>query len=220
TVIEWLEIESFSGAGVDGVSIDAGGTNALLQNLLIYDFPAASTGINANQTVTVRNCILHDGSSGIVVTGGSGNATVENTTIYNMTLDGVEVALGNKLTMRNCIAVGSFVDVDLAGTVDYFGYNMYDQWSGQDPTGFNGYLQSPPAVLEDLFLSIAGPEDLHLETSGHAAGNAGIDLSSSFSNDIDNDTRTDAWDIGADEAIPGGVSGLRIIQWKETDPFP
>jgi hypothetical protein len=132
----------------------------------------------------------------------------------------VEVTLGNNLTMRNCIAVGSFVDVDLAGTVDYFGYNMYDQWSGQDPTGFNGYLQSPPGDLEDLFLSIASPEDLHLEPSGHTAGNNGLDLSSNYTIDIDNDTRTDAWDLGADEAIPGGSTGIRVIQWREVAPYP
>jgi hypothetical protein len=220
-VIEWLEIESFSGAGVDGIVVGAGGTGALLQNLLIYDFTAADTGIQVTEPATVRNCILHDGSNGIVVTGGSGDATVENTTIYNMFADGVEVAVGNSLTMSNCIAVGSFVDVDLSGTIDYFGYNMYDPlaWAGQDPETFDGNNQTPPVFLGDLFLWPVSPENLHLKASGHTAGNTGLDLSAAFTDDIDDEVRTGSWDIGADEAIPGGGSARpKILSWREVEP--
>jgi hypothetical protein len=221
TVIEWLEIESFSGAGVDGIVVGAGGTGALLQNILIYDFTAADTGIQVTEPATVRNCILHDGSNGIIVTGGLGDATVESTTIYNMSVDGVEVAVGNSLTMRNCIAVGSLVDVDLSGTIDYFGYNMYDPlaWAGQDPETFDGNNQTPPALLGDLFLSVTSPENLHLKASGHTAGNTGLDLSAAFSGDIDDQVRSGAWDIGADEAISGSGSGKpKIVRWREVAP--
>jgi hypothetical protein len=66
--------------------------------------------------------------------------------------------------------------------------------------------QSPPASLEDLFISIvASSEDLHLESSGHNARNNGVDLSASFTDDIDGETRPtgpNTWDIGADEYMP------------------
>ena len=51
-----------------------------------------------------------------------------------------------------------------------------------------------------MFYSIAvSSENLHLEDSGHNAVDAGLDLSSSFTTDIDGATRTTPWDIGADE---------------------
>jgi hypothetical protein len=66
--------------------------------------------------------------------------------------------------------------------------------------------QSPPASLEDLFISIvASSEDLHLESSGHNALDNGTDLSASFTDDIDGETRptgANTWDIGADEVLP------------------
>jgi hypothetical protein len=75
--------------------------------------------------------------------------------------------------------------------------------------------QSPPASLEDLFISIAASsEDLHLEPSGHNALNNGTDLSGSFTDDIDGETRptgANTWDIGADEYVPPLTSLYRSV---------
>ena len=44
--------------------------------------------------------------------------------------------------------------------------------------------------LADLFVSVqGGSEDLHLQPNGHSALNAGLDLSGSVDNDIDEDAR-------------------------------
>ena len=61
--------------------------------------------------------------------------------------------------------------------------------------------------------------DLHLELSGHRAGNRGLDLSSSFTEDIDGTTRTDTWDIGADEGVTGtNPLTPKILRWAEVAP--
>ncbi|MFX1269789.1 MAG: hypothetical protein ACFFAK_17655, partial [Promethearchaeota archaeon] len=71
------------------------------------------------------------------------------------------------------------------------------------------------ASLEDLFISlIASSEDLHLEPSGHSALDTGTDLSASFTDDIDGETRptgANSWDIGADEYVAPLTSLYRSV---------
>ncbi len=93
-------------------------------------------------------------------------------------------------------------------------------------TGFNadncinctGGNQWPPKHLKHLFVSTSTP-DLHLKNRGNYAANAGADLSDSFTGDIDGDTRTDTWDIGADEAVTGTeLRDPKMYSWHETEP--
>jgi hypothetical protein len=83
---------------------------------------------------------------------------------------------------------------------------MYSTVTGFTPASYQGNNQSPPASLEDLFVSIvASSEDLHLE-GGATAIDTGTPLS--FTEDIDEDPRpmAFAWDIGADEAEDEGLA--------------
>ncbi|MCG6923142.1 MAG: DUF2341 domain-containing protein [Acidobacteria bacterium] len=75
--------------------------------------------------------------------------------------------------------------------------------------------QSAPASLEALFVSAVGP-DLHLETAGHLALDAGADLGSLFCCDIDSALRPygAAWDIGADEA--GATTAVALQSFEAT----
>jgi hypothetical protein len=193
TVVEWLEISNFSGTAVDGISFGATGPNSLARNLLIHDFTGAKHAVAVSPVATLRNTIIYNGPEGVRITNG-----------------GADLDSGNSLTLRNCILLGAGdVDLELDGTVNYLGYTMYSTWSGQDPEGFDGNNQTPPADLNDLFYSIAASsENLHLEDSGHNAIDTGLDLSSSFSGDIDGDTRSAPWDLGADEitALPLRIS--------------
>ncbi|MHC4209229.1 MAG: LamG domain-containing protein, partial [Planctomycetota bacterium] len=205
TVVEWLEVANFSGTAVEGISIGVTGPNSLAQNLLIHDFTGAKHAVVVYPVATLRNSIIYTGPEGIRITNGSADATLENLTIWNVTDDCVDLDAGNSLTLRNCILLGAGdVDLELSGTVNYLGYTMYSTWSGQDPEGFDGNNQSPPADLDNLFVSIAASsEDLHLEPSGHNAVDTGLDLSASFTTDIDGETRSAPWDLGADQ---GGVT--------------
>jgi hypothetical protein len=129
------------------------------------------------------------------------------------------------VAIKNTISVdhgGLDVYIETAGTatISYFGNNMFLSYGGGfDPNSYDGGNQLPPANLEFLFVTLSSPEDLHLEASGHRAGNTGLDLSSSFSDDIDGTTRTDTWDIGANEAVTGTeLLTPKILAWEEVEP--
>ena len=86
------------------------------------------------------------------------------------------------------------------------------------PDDYQGHNQLPPKNLEHLFVDLSST-DLHLETSGHYAGNNGLDLSSVFTDDIDGTTRVDAWDIGADEGVTGTEElNPKVFSWAEVKP--
>jgi hypothetical protein len=201
TVLEWLAITNFAS---DAIKLDTGlADGSVVANLLIYNFKSATRAINMQSDATVRNTIIYDGRAAMRVQDGA-TGIIENCTIYDMEnsgIDGSSTAVG--ITVRNTIAVGNTpVDMELGCAIDYFDYNMYSTYAEFTPSGGND--QSPPADLDNLFVTItAGSEDLHLEPSGHAALDTGFDLSADFSIDIDGETRSAPWDIGADE---GGIA--------------
>jgi hypothetical protein len=223
THLEWLEITNWlddhSGVYFDESPAEDNADNSSVSHLLLHNFFTGTSDSALHprcNNVTMRNTIIYDGEGeGIRVRLGTGHV-IDNCTIYDITGDGVYALSGTGVTVRNTISVGnSSDDFDLRGTVDFFDYNMYDTLSGPS-AGAND--QSPPADLDSLFVSISpGTEDLHLETSGHNAGNAGLDLSTDFTIDIDGETRIDPWDLGADEAV-FGTGTPRIISWKEVEP--
>jgi hypothetical protein len=223
THIEWLEITNWlddhSGVYFDESPAEDSADNSSVSHLLLHNFFSGTSDSALHprcNNVTMRNTIIYDGDGeGIRVRLGTGHV-IENCTIYGITGDGVYQLSGTAVSIRNTISVGNTSDdFDLRGTVDSFDYNMYTTLSGPS-AGAND--QSPPADLDDLFVSISpGSENLHLETSGHSAGNNGLDLSPDCTIDIDGQTRVDPWDLGADEAIFGSGTPL-IISWKEVEP--
>jgi hypothetical protein len=207
--VEWLEISNFNGASTEGIWVDDSppGDNALLQHLIIHNFPAGN-GINvrAGVSATVRNTIVYDGWQGLKTDGGT--LTVENVTVHGMGTNGMDANGASTASVRNTIIVGSgSPDFNLEGAITYFGYNMYGTWASFDPASHQGNNQTPPADLYDLFYSIApGSENLHLEDFGHDAVDTGLDLSASFSTDIDDEPRSGSWDLGADEINPAALT--------------
>ncbi len=222
TRVEWLEVFGFNdGKAAVKTHIDANGAYPTIENMIMHDYtggyPGAGVSVNA-AGAAVRNCIIYDGSPfGIYVGNSPSGAVIQNCTIYNTGTDGLAGNTGSTVSITNTISLGSVIDFALMGNVS-FANNMFSTTFGFDPAIYTGN-QSPPADLEDLFISMVwGFEDLHLEPTGHMAGNRGLDLSIDFTDDIDGATRTGPWDIGADEAIPG-TAKPRIIRWTEVDPF-
>jgi hypothetical protein len=209
TQIEWLEITDYTGVAKDGVAVTSGATNVLVQNMLIHDF-GGKTGVLVNTgEATIRNCIIYNGGEkGILVFTAGAEATIENVTVYNVTTKGIEAKAGTTVSIRNAISLQcSHFDFNLQGTINYFGYNMYSSTVSFDPASYQGNNQSPPADLYDLFYSIAaGSENFHLEDFGHSAADTGLDLSGSFSIDVDGELRSGSWDIGADQINPAPLS--------------
>lgn len=129
-----------------------------------------------------RNCIIYDfsGTNGRGITG----QTCENNTVINCTL-----CIGNiETSVKNNIASGS--GNDYSGTLN------------GSATNISADATSPQVGLRNISLTFvdAANDDYHLDATDTAAIGAGTDLSGSFTNDIDGDTRpAGAWDIGADQ---------------------
>jgi len=228
--VEWFEVtnSAYTQGGFNIVG------NAELSNLLVHDVGTVGiviwTIIAGGDTATVRNCIIYDVDQAGIISMGSGSpvyTTIENCTISTNDggLYGVFFNMDQTITCRNTICVNRLYDFMVAGTMttNYFGYNMFGTWfspTGWDPDDYDGNNQTPPADLEDLFYTLtAGIEYYNLEWDGHDAWDTGLDLSASFTLDIDGITRTDAWDIGADEAITGNdLLRCKVLTWHEIEP--
>jgi hypothetical protein len=167
--MEWLEIRNYDGDTAVGQPINVNEGNAgnnFFSHLIIHDY-TSSTGrgaINIYENATVRNSIFYNGDVGIRTYSNTLlTLTLENVTIYGMTGDGVFHRDGT-LVAKNTISVGNGgqdFDVDNTpdGVVDQVnsGYNLYSTVDGAVHPGSNN--QSPPASLEDLFISIAASSE-------------------------------------------------------------
>jgi hypothetical protein len=225
TQIEWLEIKAVQDSG-SGVFFDdsPAADNGLVSNIFVHSFwQSGNAGVDIGaQNVTVRNSFFTGGSSDGIRLLANSSASIENCTLYGYALsgNGISDQAGTTVSVKNTISGNHSAGSDFKfwSTVAYFGNNMYSSVTGFDPAVHDGGNQLPPANLEYLFVDLS-TDDFHLETSGHRAGNTGLDLSSSFSDDIDGTTRSGTWDMGADEAVSGTEPLTpKIIAWQEIEP--
>jgi uncharacterized repeat protein (TIGR01451 family) len=204
TVVEWLELTRL-GPASEVVRVDA--ANVLLTHLIIYnmlDHGIDHTG--AGVSFTIRNSLIYGGGSdGISWSSGGGNVTIENCTIYGMGDRGIEENAGT-YTVRNTLSMGNAIDFDVSnGTQDN---NMSSDATAQPVANQN-------KLPADQFIDHLGtPPNFHLK-GGADAIDAGTDLSVSFTDDIDGDSRPIGaqWDIGVDEtsASPAATSAVAEI---------
>ena len=189
--VEWWAARNTKGCIACG-SIDVdGATNVLLRNLVLYD---TYNGVYSRNgaSLTLRNSIVfnadNDGFLGSLGT----TATIESCTFY-AAANGVNGG-GGTTTVRNTVSMGNGL-LDFA-SVTTQAYNLSEDVSASGP----GSFQSAVGPFF-TFASTATP-DLHLRP-GSEGVNAGLDLSATFSDDIDGGTRpfSTAWDIGADESL-------------------
>ena len=224
--IEWLEVRGDADGG-HGIFFDdsPAADNGLVSNVFVHSYvQSANSGVEIGaQNVTVRNSFFTGSTAvGIHLLAGS-SATIENCTLYGDPVAGIGVGseTGSAVTVRNTISVNHTAGNDFVlddADIAFFGNNMFSTVTGFDPDLQNGGNQWPPQNLEHLFVSTSTP-DLHLESKGNYAANAGLDLSASFSNDIDDTVRTDTWDIGADEGVTGtALLNPKVLTWTEIEP--
>ena len=200
TRVEWLEMTRIRSDGNDADTIQVrDASNVLLQYLLIHNFDDGSNSIvgvkgQANASFTLRNSLIYDGDTAAVrMTSSSGTATVQNSTIYDMDRRGLYEDNG-PIHAINTIAMGNPTS-DFSVSRGNESYNM----SSDSSASGTGSLTNKSASAQ--FQSIAsGSENLHLK-AGANAYNAGADLSSSFTDDTDSESRPKftVWDMGADE---------------------
>jgi len=174
-----IKTTTISGNYNRGIWIDGGAANKIWNNI-IYDWSAANAyGINNNNNVAavsyIYNNTITNSSSGI-------NSSLFNQTFY----------------VKNNIVQGATV-----------GYYSSGSWgSGSDYNVSNIASDAPsPSYRSGLATTVVFADEIngnfHLAYNDTGAKNQGVDLSAdanlAFTTDIDGDTRSGAWDIGADE---------------------
>jgi hypothetical protein len=219
TRIEWLEVTDWLGDKAAGVHIDADGTTysrmivhggvettddesdgfylqpasgdwaATVRNSMVYQVPRAGIHLRnssgfASLVYTIENVTLYDcGSVAAMPAASSGGITVEENFPNNSTVHAVNV-----ISVNN---VG--VDFNISFGTPSWGSSDYNLSSDGSAPGGTTFVSD--AATE--FVSTV-PVDMHL--SGIAvATDKGTDLSGAFCCDIDYETRSSVWDIGADE---------------------
>mgnify|MGYP001619333999 CR=1 FL=1 len=122
--------------------------------------------------------------------------------------------------IRNNIVVGSGV-ADFNINSGTWGASSSNNLSSDTTAPGSNSLTSQTLSTVDFVSTTSGIEDFHLLPTS-VAKDAGTSLSSTFTTDIDNQTRPygSAWDIGADESSVSSSSGTFTSRIYDTNVFP
>jgi hypothetical protein len=211
--IDGLQIEcSASSGAIRGVNINITGIYVIADSVLVkgnLTGTAAGYGFRVSSslasTLSVRNSVAYNWINGSTASGGftsSSSSTVItlNCTAYNC-YRGFYQAAG-ALVSTNCINQLAGID-GFAGPIT--GLNNCSDIASDAPG-------TSPVTGTVLFADAANG-DFHLSASDTVAKDQGADLSGDFTTDIDGQTRTGTWDIGADEYIvTGGGETSNLVQ--------
>lgn len=228
--VEWLDFVRIRGAGNLGAiqlgSIAGGETGLVVQNVLVHNyFDAVNdvTGIRlrggTGKDVTIRNSMIWDGDD----YGIEGDEIGDTLTIENCSVDGVVLwgvhAQASALTIRNSIVTSS-------GTSDFIVNGGSLGGSNNTSSDASAPGANPQTGVTAAAVFVAPNLDLHLKAGANVAVDSALDLSGSFWNDIDGQSRlTLTWDRGADErGAPTAVSltsftavagdGVVLLSWE------
>ncbi|MFA6100392.1 MAG: choice-of-anchor Q domain-containing protein [Patescibacteria group bacterium] len=161
-----------------GITLGAGG--GAINNIIYNTNTAAKTNIK-----------------GISITTGESGAVLYNNTVY-----GCDVGISSS----NQTIANATNNICTTNAVDFssnWGYTASADNISTDATSPNNEWDSITLANIKFVSTTAGSEDFHLQV-GSAAIDVGTDLSASFTDDIDGETRptgANTWDIGADEYI-------------------
>ena len=208
------------GSGAGAVTLD----RALLRHTGTNISGGSGKGVRTSRltgdcVVTIQNCIAYDCLTNgyqmrVVNTSGGGAIHVLNCTAVNCAT-GFSVAArsssGGVGSLRNCIAQGSSnVDFGTGGSGIPGGTWTATNNLSEDATATNVDSDSGATSITSTSLTFrdAAAYDYHLAATDTAAIDAGVDLSSTFTDDIDGVTRTGTWDIGADQYAAAATGGL------------
>ena len=159
----------------------------------------------------VSNSVFQDfngdtSSSGIRQTDGSWTSYIYNCTFYDCDT-GLERGAGT-MVAKNCL---SNCDALNAAFTDFVGTFT----TSNNNASSDGTAPGTSSRTSQTFTFVAaGSDDFHLDSADAGAKDFGADLSAdgnfSFSDDIDGDTRSGSWDIGADEVTGAAPAATRF----------
>lgn len=214
--VEGLQLyqESATAAGV--FFLNTGGGEIQVSYNILRGTPATTTGrymlgsggVGPNGTIKIWNNLFYNGRNGIFHNfGDSGNTYI----VYNNTLVDVEVygiritdSVGDvTLYLKNNLVQGTDTNYNVTSFTSLTTANNLSE----DTTSPDASYRSKVVTFEN-----EGADDFHLGSGDTEAKNNGVDLSAdgqlAFSDDIDGDTRSAPWDIGADEYVAPPVGAI------------
>lgn len=186
--------DTANGILVDGCILRGGytgakmGSNGDLRNTIAYGCSHSGAFINANATTIAKaqNCTLIGGEIGLETSADTNYPLAKN--VYGHGSTGGfygQGTLGAFVNKTNCMSS------DTTATINNGGATNCTNSVGHNTTNFTNVT--------------GGSEDYRLP-SGSALIDAGVDLSGTFTNDLDGTTRSGTFDVGADEFAGGGGS--------------
>mgnify|MGYP001618703724 FL=1 len=180
--------------GTEGLAVLLNSNNSHLRNSVIYDsFVGIQNNLGANHYV--YNCTIQNCTTGL--------KNVANTTI------------GKNILVKG----GTTCFVFVAGTMN-LSYCASSDATADDWGGTGNRISQTFTFVDET------GDDFHLAVGDAGAKDYGVDLSGDanypFSDDIDGQTRSGTWDIGADEYVAAGGETITIDKWfKELSrPIP
>ena len=219
TVIEWVEMDEITTGNYQTsvyIYIIAGGDYSTIRNCLIHgsdDSFATSVekGIRLIDNggtldgIEIYNNVIYDlgGHDGVGL-----DCQDEDVDAYNNTIDnivGTNTGYGFKDVGGNCFikfknnSATRTDDADFQNFGTPSGYE-YSNNMDEDGTAPGTSAQSSITPSDQFESLVGGSEDYHLKSGADAIDN-GTSISGIFTNDIDDDTRSGDWDIGADEYV-------------------
>lgn len=218
--IDGLQVKAITSSNTDGISRENGpaGT-AWISNNIIWGVLSANTysdGIcghnqDANGRLYAWNNIIYGYlyDTGNINQGGiycdAGYCNAYNNTVYGSNIGFVHN--GGAYTVKNNISYNNQTGYGVWGGA--FAASSTNNLSGPSQTDAPG--SNPRNAVTVSFVN-ASSSNLHLSTGDAGAKDHGVNLSSnpdiSFNTDIDGQTRTGTWDIGADEYVPLNISAV------------
>lgn len=207
--IEGIQIDATS-AGDASIHIE-GGSGIVRISYCIMQGGTSNIRIAHANTATyyIYNTICYDaGSDGIQVNAANTTVYIENVTVHNSGRNGVH-AHSSSATIAVNVVVQDCVSPCFIDNFTSSSYNCSDDDTQPGTNGQNG----------EVTFENEGADDFHLGSGDTVAKDNGTSsVSSGHTDDIDGDTRSGSWDIGADEFVsaePAAANRRQILLRSE-----
>ena len=204
---EWFEVKNGIG-GADGVDVaNLGAPNYIvLRSLIVHN--TGSSGIQLQEpdlkASVYNNIVYRSVTRGIrssVALNAGASINIFNNTLFANASQGIQATAGGQpnLTLRNNVAhSNSSGDYDVTVLSSTSSHNIAGDATGVSHSPGTGGTDNVPLANRRFVSTTIGVENFHI-LNGSAAEGAAVDLSGSFTNDVDNETRDASWDAGADD---------------------
>lgn len=218
TIFEWFVVKNWGSGSSEKVGVQAGTNDGIRIQYNVLDGgtsphdTASGIQVTRDNEFVYNNIVMNlTGTTGGIAVAQDTNA--DNVIYYNNTVYNVRIGFGflNSATdgdARNNIAL-TCSSACYSGT--FHSNSNYNMASDTSAPGANS-LQSKTAA-NNFTTTTSGSEDLHLK-AGADAINVASDLSGTFTDDIDAETRptgANTWDMGADERFGNATPSITSV---------